>query len=347
MKHTQTKHLLSGFAVFALALCSFNVIASAQNDTVNAVGTPAQTAPATTPAKTPTVIPAPIPTADGAVLPPSQTGLSTTGGLTPLPGESAGSVEGTNVMGDSGVAQKHSGTYYDSNAIVPDSELSGAGATGPRKIDPAVEPGQTFVIVNKTAGASSFEAQYVAATRALKLARYAAAMEMFEKLYRKNSRDPRILMGLAVSQQGAGFNESAATTYEELLRIEPNNADAVVNLMGIMKSQYPAVTLQKLMAMRNKFPTSAGVAAQIGLVNADMKQYDEAVRYLEVAASLDPNNPLHIFNLAIVSDRKGDTDKAIKFYERALEMDAVRTDTLKALPREQIYDRLVVLRRKA
>ncbi len=275
---------------------------------------------------------------------PAQEGLSP--GLTPVPGDDAGSLSGTNVMGASGAPVRHSGTYYDSDAIVPDADLQASGATGPRKVDPALEPGQTFVVVKNTGSANSIEAQYVAATRALKLARYAAAMEMFEKLYKKSRKDPRILMGLAVAQQGAGFKESAAATYGELLDVQPNNADAIINLMGIMKDQYPSVTLQRLTELRNKYPMNAGVPAQMGLTNAEMKNYDDAVRNFELAASLDPNNPSHIYNMAIIVDRKGDAKKAVKLYEQALQMDASGGETVNGLPREQIYDRLVVLRRK-
>lgn len=300
------------------------------------------TTPVGAPAADPSATAAPVATATTTAAPaaPAQEGLI------PLPEQIDGSVQGTNVMGDSGVQQRHSGTYYDSNALVPDSDLSSAGATGPRKVDPAYEPGQKYIIVEKGPGASSFQGQYTAATRALKLGRYAAAMEMFEKLYKKNHKDARVLMGLAVAQQGAGFNESAARTYEDLLKVQPNNADAIVNLMGIMRSQYPSVTLKKLIELRGKYPSNPGIPAQMGLVNAELKNYDDAIRAFEVAASMDPRNSSHIYNMAIVADQKGDTAKAIRYYEQALQLDASYGDSANSLPREQIYDRLVVLRRK-
>ena len=369
MKTPEKKFLLPGLSVFAMALCSFIPVSQAtsaqpsgNNGTVSAIGSPVPKGPETAttdnefppqpvsmaPAEEATPAATPTPTAKVVDAPaqPAQDGLNTSG-LTPVPQSADGNVTGTNVMGNSGAREKHSGTYYDSSALVPDRDLAAVGATGPRKVDPAVEPGQKFVVVKQNAAEGSYEAQYVAATRALKLGRYAAAMEMFEKLYKKNHRDPRILMGLAVAQQGAGFNESAAKTYEDILRIEPNNADAMVNLMGIMKGQYPSVTLKKLTELRKRNPNNAGIAAQIGLTNAELNNYDDAIRYLEIAASIDPRNSSHIYNLAIICDRKNDTKNAIKFYERALQMDAAEGDTVMGLPREQIYDRLVVLRRRA
>ena len=296
--------------------------------------------------------PGPVPNspdaASNGIMPPVSTspGAPAQSGLTPIPGGDSGSIPGTNVMGASGVPVHNSGTYYDSDSYAPDPDLAAAGMTGPRRLDPTVEPAQSFVVVKKGPGASSYEAQYVAATRALKLERYAAAMEMFEKLYKRNRKDPRILMGLAVAQQGAGFKESAAETYSNLLDIQPNNADAIVNLMGLMKDQYPSVTLKRLSDLRAKYPMNAGVPAQMGLVNAGQRNFDEALRYFEVAASLEPRNPAHVYNMAIVVDRQGNAAKAIKLYEQALQLDSSFSDTLGAIPRDQIYDRLAVLRRK-
>jgi hypothetical protein len=356
------------FGVFLLlsagAFCVPPAMAQNGDDTVSALGGPVPSAPDQPSAtavpqtqsvpgapvgNTPPPAPASAPPAPESVAPdisasaPSQPSSQP---LTPLPQEAAGAVNGTNVMGDAGVQQKHSGTYYDSNAIVPDRALSNAGATGPRKVDPALEPGQKFVIAKKGPGASSTESQYIAAVRALKLGRYAAAMEMFQKLYKKSPRDPKVLMGLAVAQQGAGFSESAASTYEDLLKIQPNNADALVNLMGIMKSQYPSVTIKKLTELQSKYPENPGIPAQIGLANAEEGNYDDAIRYLEIAATMQPQNSSHVYNMAIITDKMGDASKAIKLYEEALQLDASYGDAANSLPREQIYDRLVVLRRK-
>ncbi len=357
MKKPDTKFLMMGLSVFTVLLCSAaSVNAQGTNETVSAIGA----APATTTTDTPpqpnavapmeeaapaTTTPAAVPTATAPVVT-NAPAAPANSCLTPLPESSDASLPGTNVMGDSGAREKHSGTYYDSNALVPDSDLKKAGATGVRKVDPAYEPGQKYIVVDTTAKAGSYESQYVAATRALSLGRYAAAMEMFEKLYKKNHKDPRILMGLAVAQQGAGFNESAATTYEDLLKVEPNNADAIVNLMGIMKTQYPSVTLKKLQELRAKYPMNPGIPAQMGLLNGEQKNYDDAMRYLEIAASMQPNNPSHVYNMAIVADKMGDASKAVKLYEQALQMDASYGSEVNNLPREQIYDRLAILRRK-
>ena len=231
--------------------------------------------------------------------------------------------------------------YYDAGINLPRGPIAKETI---REVDPSVEPGQKMIIAKKDYNQSSQEALLESASRALKLQRYDAALEMYEQLYAKNKRDRRILMGLAVSQQYAGRTEAAIQTYETLLDIDPKNAGAMVNMLGLLRAQYPEVALRRLMDLQERFPGNAGIAAQIGLTQAELGHYDDAVRYMQMAASLEPRNAQHLFNLAVIADRKGAAGDAVKYYEQALEADAVYSGG-KSLPRETIYDRLAKLRR--
>lgn len=235
----------------------------------------------------------------------------------------------------------YSGTYYDSDSIGPSS--LGASA-GPRKVDPLYEPGSSFVVVKKDASSSSRQAGIVSAQRALKLGRYSAALEMYESLYKKNRGNKQILMGLAVAQQYNGFNESAMATYEELLKIDPDNAGATVNMMGLMEKVNPELALNKLNKLWNKNPSNATVAAQLGLLNAKLGNYEDSSRYLGIASSIEPDNALHYYNLAIVFDQAKSKTSAIEYYQKALEVDIAHNGG-NAIPRDQVYDRLAELRR--
>ncbi len=234
-----------------------------------------------------------------------------------------------------------SGTYYDAGSIGP-SEL-GASA-GPRKVDPKYEPGSSFVVVKKNASATSRQATIVAAQRALKLQRYSSALELYETLYKKNPRDKQILMGLAVSQQYNGFNESAIATYEELLKIDPRNSGAMVNLMGLLEQHQPDLAYRKLQDLWNNKGNNPAIAAQLGLLSAKMGNYEDSSRYLGIAVSLEPNNALNYYNLAVVMDQAKSHQSAIEYYQKALEVDVAHKGG-QSIPREQVYDRLAQLRR--
>ena len=236
----------------------------------------------------------------------------------------------------------HSGQYYDSASIMPNAALG--ASIGPREVDPRYEPGSSFVVVSKSAGANSFPARLVAGQRALKLGRYSSALEIYEGLYRKSPKNRQVLMGLAVAQQNSGFEQSAIATYEELLKVDPNNVDAMVNMLGLIQKQYPAVAYRKLQELWDKNSQNPGIAAQLGLTSAQMGNAEDAIRYLGIASSLEPQNAMHLYNMAVVTDQVGAYKDALDLYEHALEVDATYGGS-RSVPRERIYDRLAHLRR--
>ena len=203
------------------------------------------------------------------------------------------------------------------------------------------EYGQSAKVSIQTTG---IENKVISANRALSLSRYDAAKEMFDELYRLNPRDGRVLMGRAVLFHKMGQQEQAISAYEEVLKYNPDNAEAVVNLAGLIRKQYPAVALNKLLDLRQQYPDNAVVAAQLGVAYADTANYTDAFHYLSMAASMEPSNPQHYFNMAIVSEKAGDPQKAIQNYEKALEADAISGSGGKTISRELIYDRLARLR---
>lgn len=232
--------------------------------------------------------------------------------------------------------------YYDATMNVPSSAMSKSEL---REVSPVMEPASRFVVVSKQHKAGDVESTLVAANRALKLGRYESALELFDQLYAKNPRDQRILMGRAVAQQNSGMAESAILTYEELLRINPKSVDALSNMLGIIRTKYPDEARRRLLDLLDKHPGNAGIAAQIGLVEADSGNAGEALKYLGMAASIEPNNAQHVYNMAVIADRKGDAKQAIAYYEKALEVDAVYGNG-QGIQRQPVYDRLAKLRQR-
>ncbi len=245
-------------------------------------------------------------------------------------GESEGNVEAAN---DYSLEEK----YYSSDRGVTTSDLS-----TPSKADPIKDPAQKLIIVDRLDAAGGADSRFVAAQRALDLRRYSSALHMFEELYSKNPRDQRILMGRAIALQMTGNEEKAIQAYEKLLDLAPKNPKVLVNLLGLVSKQYPAVALERLKDLYEKHPGNAAIAAQMGLAEAGLHNYDSAERYVGIATSIEPDNAKHYYNLAVIYDRNKNYKKAIGHYERALEIDSVgRAGQIK---REVIYDRLARLR---
>lgn len=235
-----------------------------------------------------------------------------------------------------------SDTYYDSALNVPRGGLE--DVVGIRKIDPNQEPASSYMIVHKEYDADSWESKVMAANKALKLKRYGAAADMFSRLYEKNPRDERVLMGHAFALQNMGRLESALNVYDELLMLDPDNKEAQLNMLGVLRQRYPHIAIKRLNNMRDKYPDDSAVLAQLALAQADMGDYEQAMQTIEVAASVDPTAAIHYFNMGVLAERMKQPRKAMQAYEKALELDSLY-NAGQVIDRETVYDRLHVLRR--
>jgi tetratricopeptide (TPR) repeat protein len=231
--------------------------------------------------------------------------------------------------------------FFDANALVPSGEMG--RKSGPKKVNPRTQPASKLVTVRKNNTAGSKTAQLVSADRAMKLARYDSALEIYNRLYATNKRDPNILMGRAVALQHLGREDEAISAYDELLKRRPENIDAQINMLGLMAGQYPAVALQRLEVLFDKESSNPGVIAQLAFIHAKMTNYGDAIRYLGMAASIEPQNANHVYNMAVIADRAGSKNEAISYYERALEVDTLY-GAGETVPRDSIFARLAQLR---
>lgn len=266
---------------------------------------------------------------------PDETEL-TTPGITPLPETEVSVIPALPIT-----EEPDENLFFDAESLVPTGEMGVKG--GPSKVNPRLQPASKFIVVTKNAGGSSQQAQLVSAERAVKLGHYDAALEIYNRLYEKNKRDPNVLLGRATALQHLGQTDSAVQAYEELLEYRPKNVEAQINMLGLMGQRYPAVALRRLTDLRDENPDHVGVAAQIAVVQAELGQYDDALKYLGIASSMEPNNAAHVFNMAVIADRTGAKKEAVGYYERALELDTIYGGG-RTVPRESIYERLAQIR---
>jgi len=68
----------------------------------------------------------------------------------------------------------------------------------------------------------------------------------------------------------------------------------------------------------------------LGCLSVQQKNYDEAIKYLEVGNSLEPNNPTILLETAVAYSALGDHEKALSLYERVPELGPLVTEDEKA-----------------
>jgi len=240
----------------------------------------------------------------------------------------------------SGPSADGSQQFFDAESLVPQGEMAKAG---PKKVDPVLQPASKLIIVRKNYASDSYTAKLVSAERAMKLGLYDSAVLILDELQKKNKLDPRVSMTRAIALQKLGRFDEAMKAYELTSNIDQDNIEVKINMLGLLGSKYPSIALRRLLDLREKNQEHVGLVAQIAVIQAQLGDFRGGLQYLGMAASMEPSNASHIFNMAVISDRIGDTAKAVSYYEKALELDTMYGAS-KTVPREAIYERLAQIR---
>lgn len=246
-------------------------------------------------------------------------------------------ISAPSVMADTDIDED---VFFDADDIVPQGEMA---RSGPVPVNPVTQPASKFITVTKNKSAGSKEAQFIAAERAMSLGRYDSALNILDVLYKKSPRDSRVVMGRATTLQKLGRFDEAMNMYERLADLEPNNIDVQVNMLGLLGTRYPSVALRRLIDLNARHQSHVGVMSQLAIAYAQAGDTQSALKYLGTVASIEPNNALHLFNMAVIADRSGRDSEAMKYYEKALEVDTIH-GAGRTIPRDSVYQRLAQIR---
>ena len=149
-------------------------------------------------------------------------------------------------------------------------------------------------------------------------------------------------MGRAISLHKLGQKDEALAAYEAVLNRDPKNLDALNNMLGLLKEKDPQLAVEKLQELQAAYPYSGDITAQLGVAYASTGQYDQALRYLNLADGLKPGSAFVLYNKSVLLDKMGRTREAAPLYRLILRM-AAEGDIDQSLPLESIRRRLAAL----
>jgi tetratricopeptide (TPR) repeat protein len=111
----------------------------------------------------------------------------------------------------------------------------------------------------------------------------------------------------------AGSPNEARDAYQRALALEPEHADAHVNLGRLLHEEgYPAEAEAHYRRALEARPDDATAAFNLGVALEDLKRTAEAIACYERAAELDPANADAHFNAANLHERLGDSASALR-----------------------------------
>lgn len=131
------------------------------------------------------------------------------------------------------------------------------------------------------------------------------AIQLAEGWIRAHPTDRPIRRSLANAHARAGNLAAARTSYEELLKGTPGDADALNNLANVLLRQKDAGALAVAERALVIAPGSAAVLDTVGWAAFQARQIDRALQLLRDARLRDPENPDIRYHLAAVLAQTG------------------------------------------
>lgn len=147
---------------------------------------------------------------------------------------------------------------------------------------------------------------------------YDAALGFYDDALKEEPTSILALLGRGASLQKLGRGPEAQESYDQVLKRDPQNREALTNLTTILAERSPQEALARLLELEREYPAFSPVKAQIGLTYAKAGSMPQALDYLRRAVASSPDTVMYHYNLALVLDHLGRSDQAVASYERVL-----------------------------
>jgi len=153
----------------------------------------------------------------------------------------------------------------------------------------------------------------------------ATARTAYEQSLRDEPANRDALLGLAAVEMRAQRYERAEAYYQRLLQMNPRDAHAQAGLLAL-RSQFsdPVQAESRIKTLLASDPDSSVLYFTLGNQYAQQSRWSEAQQAYFKAFAADSENPDYAFNLAVSLDQLRQSKLALEYYERALALAAKR-----------------------
>jgi len=146
-----------------------------------------------------------------------------------------------------------------------------------------------------------------------------AARTRYEEALREEPANRDALLGIAALDIKAGRYESAEATYLRLLQADPRDADAQAALIALRGARLdPLVAESRVKSLLAAEPDAHVLNFTLGNQLAQQGRWAEAQQQYFKAFSAEPGNPDFAYNLAVALDQLRQPRLALEYYRRAI-----------------------------
>jgi len=151
-----------------------------------------------------------------------------------------------------------------------------------------------------------------------------AARQDYEQGLRRDPKNVDALLGLAVIANRQGRSADAEQYFMQALEADPKDAAAQAAIFGLRAQSDPSAAESRLKIALAEQPDSASLNFALGNLYAREQRWNDAQQAYFNAVAVDGNNPDYLFNLAVSLDQLRQPKLATQYYQKALEANAQR-----------------------
>jgi len=156
---------------------------------------------------------------------------------------------------------------------------------------------------------------------ALESGRFEPAQRLYEQVLRSEPNNIDALLGLAAIAQQENRTDDASRIYLRILDVDPRHALAQTGLIALLGRADPQAAETRLKQLAARDPSSS-LYFTLGNLYADQGQWSQAQRAYFQAHHLEAGNPDYAYNLAVALEHLGQQKLALSFYRVALQLAA-------------------------
>jgi tetratricopeptide (TPR) repeat protein len=166
------------------------------------------------------------------------------------------------------------------------------------------------------------------------------AQQDYEQVLRVDPKNTDALLGLATIAARQGQGDKAANLYLRVLEADPKDVTAKAGLINLKGQSDPALSESRLKTLLANQPDSAALNFALGNLQARQTRWGDAQQAYFRAYTAEPDNADYLFNLAVSLDHLRQNKLAVQYYQMALTAAKTRTT---AFDTNQVKNRLLEL----
>jgi Flp pilus assembly protein TadD len=158
----------------------------------------------------------------------------------------------------------------------------------------------------------------------IKERRFQTAIDLLKEALKSDPDNPKIHFALGTAYDKAGQVERTILEMEQVLQLDPDNADAL-NYLGYtfavqgIRLDEAEQLIQRALKLR---PDDGYITDSLGWVYYKQNDIDGAIEQLEKAVELVPEDPIILEHLGDALLRKGQRQRALKLFEKAFDLES-------------------------